>query len=106
MTWSSNDPSKSIIFREKTKIGDYVGQTIMAKHPFLIGSISYWYNNNIITTSAIYSNLQIGSNAFYDIVRINETNNVTESLQSTDFYISKNVGIVKNILSIVLRSGI
>ena len=80
--------------REKLKPGDYVGTIYCFISPFTIGLTAYTVYD-VTTVSNYYSGITIGSHLFPEVVKIHETRNVTEEQQVTNFYFSKNIGIVR-----------
>jgi hypothetical protein len=91
-------------WRIKTKPGDYVGQTFLMNNYFKNGSKSYPYTSpGIVSYINYFDSINVNGNAFLNVVHFNDTKNASENLStpfgsinpSTDFYIAKNIGIVK-----------
>ncbi|MEW6468676.1 MAG: hypothetical protein AB1458_07115 [Bacteroidota bacterium] len=95
MTWKTSD-GRVPVFREKTTIGDYEGKTILLSDKFSIPNIMYPYSQNgIVSFVAVLDSFQINNEAFFNVVKFNDTENITENYNNTNFYISKHIGIIK-----------
>jgi hypothetical protein len=97
--------TKSIgTWRIKTKPGDYVGQTFLMSNKFIDGeAIAAYTSPGVISYKKSYDSVLIDNLIFNDVVWFNDTKNASENLSTpfgsinpaTDFYIAKNIGIVK-----------
>lgn len=96
MSYSDNNPKIIIVWREKYKNGDYVGQTILMTNTFVPGLVAtpYTQDGDIYFIESI-EQLQIEGYMFSDVKKLNDTENITESKNETNFYIAKNYGIIK-----------
>lgn len=89
-----------IVERVKTKPGNFVGTTILFPYRNYINKPAYaggppW---SIITVEEILDSITIQNKLFYQIVKLKNTEDVTENNQETNYFISKNIGIVKRVL--------
>jgi hypothetical protein len=92
------------VWREKFKPGDYVGQSFLMFNSFNPSINLYAYTSpGVITCKNYYDSLNVLGNVFLKAVNFNDTKNASENFSSafgsinpsTDFYIAKNIGIVK-----------
>jgi hypothetical protein len=91
-SWSTGNGH--IVFRVRS--GSNYGNTIGFLTPLMVGSAkNSIYSDGIITITGIYSNINVNSNLYHNIVEINDNKNSTEKNENTLFYYSKNIGIVK-----------
>lgn len=99
-SWSSRDANGNIIrnsiFRDKYAVGNFVGETEMMTDRFVIGELIYPYTQDgIVSCTGLCDSLNISSKFFKNVVRFNDTENITEGKSRTNFYIAKNVGIIR-----------
>lgn len=97
--------TKSIgTWRIKTKPGDYVGQTFLMSNKFIDGEAIVAYTSpGVISYRKFYDSMLVNNLIFNNVVWFNDTKNASENLSTpfgsidpaTDFYIAKNIGIVK-----------
>lgn len=93
-TWTRNE--RTPVWRDKTKPGDYVGTTIIMFDKFVVGVKLYPYTQNgIVTFINIYDSLYIQGNFYFNVIQYNDSKNSTENEDSTNFYISRNIGIIR-----------
>ncbi len=91
----------TIIFKAKTKPGDFVAQSYCFPFYPNVGSWIYSYGgepfgyDNLLSVEAIYDSLEISGKFFYDVVVISEQHTASEEKQPTNHYYSKGVGLVK-----------
>lgn len=94
--WTTFHPTRHKVFMNKSGPGDYVGEIILLKYPFVQGNILYWYNENDITSEEYYPTYMINGSNFNSVIKMHETRDVTNDyFQSTNYYIAKNVGIIQ-----------
>jgi len=86
-----------IVRRDKTKPGDFVGETLAFFFRPKTGDYGYTWNNSgsITSVEANLDSLGIGNLMFYNVPVMKETINITEESQPTKFYFSEHIGIIK-----------
>lgn len=76
-SWTGKNPYRSKVFRAKTRIGDYVGETILIEYPIVPGNTLYWGNGDMITTASFAPYQQVGDSTFYDVVTVTHQDDPT-----------------------------
>jgi hypothetical protein len=94
-SWTSYYPTRHQVFMTKLKPGDYIGQIILLEYPFVEGNILYGDDGGIITSSSYFETMNIQSNSFNKVIKMNNTVDITNNKQKTNYYIAKNVGIIQ-----------
>ena len=82
--------------RIRTKSGDYVGETYLMSNRFIEGDhIGLYTGTGTTYFKSKYSNLVIESQNYNNVVKFYDSQNASEYESPTNFYIAKNIGIVK-----------
>lgn len=86
-----------IVRRSKYYPGDFVGETITFFYRPRTGDYGYTWNNtgSITSVENCLDSLVIDSSIYYQVSVMKETINITEERQSTKFYYSEHIGIIK-----------
>lgn len=86
-----------IVRRNKTKPGDFVGETVTFFFRPKTGDYGYTWNNtgSITSVENNLDSLELGNQIYYSVPILMETFNITEESQPTRFYFSENIGIIK-----------
>lgn len=96
--------NKVPVWRDKFKPGDYVGQSFLMFNSFDPSINLYAYTSpGVITCKGYADSMNILGNVYLNVVHFNDTKNASENISTpfgsinpaTDFYIAKNIGIVK-----------
>jgi len=90
-----------IVNRDKTKPGDFVGETVcFFFRPKVGDTYDTWNNPGLSTVSveSIIDSIVVSDSLYEYIVLMDEERNITESDQNTKFYFAENYGIIKKIL--------
>ncbi|MBN8695458.1 MAG: hypothetical protein J0L87_02915 [Bacteroidetes bacterium] len=82
--------------RIKRKPTDYVGDTYLMHNKFVDQTAMGLYTGTGVTYfKRYYDSINIGANMFYSTSKFFDTNNETEFHSPTNFYIAKNIGIIR-----------
>jgi hypothetical protein len=82
--------------RIRTKPTDYVGETYLMSNRFVVGDMITWYLGTGSTYyKGFYDSLNILGNNYYSVVKFYDSQNLSEYESPTNFYIAKNIGIVR-----------
>lgn len=92
-SWSTSNPYRSFVFREKTKPGDNVGQTRFVDFPFVLGRYFFWSYDSIQTHDVLDS-VTLSAETYHDIAIITHTNDDSEQ-SPTEYWVAQNVGIIR-----------
>lgn len=82
--------------RIRTKPGDYVGETFLMSNRFEKGeSVTLYTGTGTSYFKIFYDSLSVMGKYYKKVVKFNDTRNASEYESSTNFYIAKNIGIVR-----------
>lgn len=82
--------------RIRTKPGDYVGETYLMTNRFIDGEFAVLYTGTGITYfKDYYDSLNCQNLSFYKVVKFFDSANASEYGSQTNFFIAKNIGIVR-----------
>lgn len=86
-----------LIRRNRTRPGNYVGETITFFYRPKVGDYRYTWNNtgSITSVENFLDSLVIDSSVYYQVPVMKETINITEGRQPTRFYFAEHIGITK-----------
>jgi len=86
-----------VVLRDKTKPGDFIGETPCFLFRPQIGDFIYAWNStgNVVSVDNFLDSVTVGDSVYYNVPVIKETVNITEDLQKTKFYFCENKGIIK-----------
>ncbi len=96
--------NKVPVWREKFRPGDYVGQSFLMFNSFDPSISLYAYTSSGVIRFKDYNDSMVmDTKTFYDVTHFSDSQNASENLSSsfgsinpaTDYFISKNIGIVK-----------
>lgn len=93
--WTTFHPTRHKIFMNKSGPGDYVGEITLLEYPPVVGNILYASNSNVITTKEFYEVYTIGSVNFNFVSKVNESRDITNNDQPTNYFVAKNIGIIQ-----------
>lgn len=99
-TWTKD--GRSIVFRGKSKPGDYVGSTILLFNKFIIGSRMYPYTQTgEVTLTAGTDSLLLKGEYYHKVHIFNDSKNSTEEDSPTNFFVARNIGIIRKEIMLV-----
>lgn len=82
--------------RIRTKPTDYVGETYLMSNRFVDDDAIGWYLGTGMTYfKNFYDSINISGIYFYSVSKFYDTQNLTEYESPTNFYIAKNIGIIR-----------
>ena len=82
--------------RIRTKPGDYVGETFLMSNRFVTNDMITWYLGTGSTYyKEFYANINILGTNYYNVAKFYDSQNLSEYESPTNFYIAKNIGIIK-----------
>ena len=80
----------------KYKQPNYIGATFLMTNRFVAGDqIGYYAAQGMTYYKDYYDSLQILSNSFHKVSKFHSTINETMENSPTNFYIAKNIGIIR-----------
>ena len=82
--------------RIRTKPGDYVGETYLMSNRFVTDDVITLYSGTGSTYyKGFYDSINVLGNYYQSVAKFYDTNNASEYNSPTNFYIAKNIGIIK-----------
>ncbi|HYG14440.1 MAG TPA: hypothetical protein VEC12_01725 [Bacteroidia bacterium] len=97
ITQNESRPCYNIV-AVKTRPGNYVGESTLLYLPFQKNYWGYAYltsEKSIVKMADRIPDLSIGNNSFNDVLIVNTTHSLFYSFAETNFFIAKNIGIVR-----------
>ncbi len=84
------------VVRMRNKPTDYVGETFLMSNRFVANDVITWYLGAGSTYyKEFYDSVNILGTYYYSVAKFYDTNNASEYNSPTNFYIAKNIGIIK-----------
>lgn len=93
MSYSAIDP-KTKVWLAKEKMGSPVGKNLFFVYP-LGSNVNYYSGYDTLTVTGYYNTMIINGVFFNNVIKMHYSENVIEDGNKTDFFISKNFGIVR-----------